>query len=102
MLSIEQVTDLAEDIFYEVAEENLSESLLDLFEAQSQEVGFVETSTPTTEIWQEKMQFTPDPEEFAEVIIGLNTAEAKLVYARILISTDEDDKTCHILWPEKD
>ncbi|WP_199610116.1 DUF440 family protein [Flocculibacter collagenilyticus] len=106
MLSIEQVSELAEDIFYELAEDNLSAEKLDEFDQQAEQIGFVEARDPQEAIWLASLDFVPDPEDYAEVIIGLNRSIAadvnqQEVFARILISKDEDDKFCHILWPEK-
>ncbi len=91
---------MAYDIFLEMAEDNLEPVDVMLFTAQFDDRGAAEAVELGND-WAEQVGFDVDPEQYAEIRIGLvNEANDQLddVFARLLISLNPDHKFCHALW----
>lgn len=99
-LTYDEAIDAAYDIFLEMAPDNLEPADVILFTAQFDDRGAAEL-VDISDDWPEQTGFDIDKELFAEVRIGLVNEENDVlddVFARMLISLDPDDKSCHILW----
>lgn len=99
LISLDDVIEVAYDIFLEMAPDNLEPADVILFTAQFDDRGAAEV-VETGDDWVEHVGFEVD-ETFAEVRIGLvNEADDALddVFARMLVSRDPDNKFCHMLW----
>lgn len=99
-LSEDETLDQAYDIFLELAADNLDPADIILFNLQFEERGAAELFSPAAD-WREHVDFDPDPDFFAEVVIGLADDEnddINDIFARILLCRDKDHKLCHILW----
>lgn len=100
LISLDDAIDVAYDIFLEMAPDNLEAVDVILFTAQFEDRGAAE-AVETGDDWSQHVGFDVDKESYAEVKIGLvNEADDALddVFARMLISRDQDNKFCHILW----
>ncbi|KGQ44213.1 HI1450 family dsDNA-mimic protein [Gallibacterium anatis] len=93
--------DIAYDIFLEMAPENLDPANILLFNLQFEQRGAVEM-VETSDDWDNEIGVLIDPEEFAEVWVGLinDNDEMDDVFAKILISHQEQDRQYHIVWKE--
>ncbi|KGQ47308.1 hypothetical protein JL04_10500 [Gallibacterium anatis] len=93
--------DIAYDIFLEMASENLDPADILLFNLQFEQRGAVEM-VETSDDWDNEIGVLIDPEEFAEVWVGLinDNDEMDDVFAKILISHQEQDRQYHIVWKE--
>ena len=93
--------DIAYDIFLEMAPENLDPADILLFNLQFEERGAVEM-VETSDDWENEIGTLIDPDEFAEVWVGLfnDNDEMDDVFAKVLISHQEDDRQYHIIWKE--
>ncbi|MEH8029883.1 HI1450 family dsDNA-mimic protein [Gallibacterium anatis] len=93
--------DIAYDIFLEMAPENLEPADILLFNLQFEQRGAVEM-VETSDDWDNEIGVLIDPEEFAEVWVGLinDNDEMDDVFAKILISHQEQDRQYHIVWKE--
>ena len=93
--------DIAYDIFLEMAPENLDPADIILFNLQFEQRGAVEM-VETSDDWDNEIGVLIDPEEFAEVWVGLinDNDEMDDVFAKILISHQEQDRQYHIVWKE--
>ncbi len=93
--------DIAYDIFLETAPENLDPADILLFNLQFEQRGAVEM-VETSDDWDNEIGVLIDPEEFAEVWVGLinDNDEMDDVFAKILISHQEQDRQYHIVWKE--
>ena len=93
--------DIAYDIFLEMAPENLDPADILLFNLQFEERGAVEF-VETANNWEEEIGVLIDPEEYAEVWIGLVNEQDEMdeVFAKFLISHREEDRQYHIIWKE--
>ena len=93
--------DIAYDIFLEMAPENLDPADILLFNLQFEQRGAVEM-VETSDDWDNEIGVLIDPEEFAEVWVGLinDNDEMDDVFAKILISHQEQDRLYHIVWKE--
>ncbi|KGQ23721.1 hypothetical protein JP31_09900 [Gallibacterium anatis] len=93
--------DIAYDIFLEMAPENLDPADILLFNLQFEQRGAVEM-VETSDDWDNEIGMLIDPEEFAEVWVGLinDNDEMDDVFAKILISHQEQDRQYHIVWKE--
>ncbi|ERF77868.1 HI1450 family dsDNA-mimic protein [Gallibacterium anatis] len=93
--------DIAYDIFLEMAPENLDPADILLFNLQFEQRGAVEM-VETSDDWDNEIGVLIDPEEFAEVWVGLinDNDEMDDVFAKILISHQEQDRQYHIVWKE--
>ncbi|MGR5341379.1 HI1450 family dsDNA-mimic protein [Vibrio astriarenae] len=99
LISLDDVIEVAYDIFLEMAPDNLEPADVILFTAQFDDRGAAEV-VETGDDWVEHVGFEVD-DTFAEVCIGLvNEADDALddVFARMLVSRDPDNKFCHMLW----
>ncbi|CAH0533417.1 hypothetical protein VST7929_01285 [Vibrio stylophorae] len=99
-LSVDELIDTAYDIFLEMAQDNLETVDLILFTAQFDDRGAAEV-VALGQDWVGHTGFEVDEEEYAEVRIGLvNEANDELddVFARLLLSRERDEKSCHIIW----
>ncbi|WP_087016068.1 HI1450 family dsDNA-mimic protein [Thaumasiovibrio subtropicus] len=100
LLSVDEVIDVAYDIFLEMAPDNLEAADVALFTLQFDERGAAEM-IETGADWPQHVGFEVDAEAYSEVRIGLvneETDELDDVFARLLISRTPDEKFCHILW----
>ena len=93
--------DIAYDIFLEMAPENLDPADTLLFNLQFEERGAVEF-VETADNWEEEIGVLIDPEEYAEVCIGLVNEQDEMndIFAKFLISHREEDRQYHIIWKE--
>ncbi|MDG2941600.1 HI1450 family dsDNA-mimic protein [Exercitatus varius] len=92
--------DIAYDIFLEMAPENLDPADILLFNMQFEDRGAVEF-VETADNWDEEIGVLIDPEEYAEVWIGLVNENDEMddIFAKFLISHQED-REYHIVWKE--
>ena len=93
--------DLAYDIFLEMASENLDPADILLFNLQFEECGAVEF-VETADNWEEEIGVLIDPQDFAEVWIGLldDKDEMTDIFAKFLISHREEEREFHVVWKE--
>lgn len=93
--------DIAYDIFLEMAPENLDPADILLFNLQFEDRGAVEM-VETSDDWENEIGALIDPEAFAEVWIGLINDKDEMddVFAKVLISHQEEDRQYHIVWKE--
>ncbi|MDC0609701.1 HI1450 family dsDNA-mimic protein [Vibrio sp.] len=99
-LTYDEAIDAAYDIFLEMAPDNLEPVDVILFTAQFDDRGAAELVDIGND-WAEQTGFEVDQELFAEIRIGLVNEENDVlddIFARMLISLDPDNKSCHILW----
>ena len=91
--------DIAYDIFLEMAGENLNPADILLFNLQFEERGGVEF-VETADDWEEEIGVLIDPEEYAEVWVGLVNEQDEMddVFAKFLISHREEDREFHVIW----
>lgn len=91
--------DIAYDIFLEMAGENLDPTDILLFNLQFEERGGVEF-VETADNWEEEIGVLIDPEEYAEVWVGLVNEQDEMddVFAKFLISHREEDREFHVIW----
>jgi uncharacterized protein YciU (UPF0263 family) len=100
LISYDDAIEVAYDIFLEMAPDNLEPVDVILFTAQFDDRGAAEIVDLGSD-WESQVGAEIDAEVYVEVRIGLvNEANDELddVFARMLISRDPDDKSCHILW----
>lgn len=100
LISYDDAIDAAYDIFLEMAPDNLEPADVILFTAQFEDRGAAEI-VEVGDDWDAEVGFEVDKEMFAEVRIGLVDEENDVlddVFARMLISRDPDQKSCHMLW----
>ncbi|MDA3978250.1 HI1450 family dsDNA-mimic protein [Gallibacterium sp. AGMB14963] len=93
--------DIAYDIFLEMAPENLDPADILLFNLQFEDRGAVEM-VETSDDWENEIGALIDPEAFAEVWIGLINDKDEMddIFAKVLISHQEEDRQYHIVWKE--
>jgi uncharacterized protein YciU (UPF0263 family) len=99
-LSYDDVIDIAYEIFYEMAEDNLEQPQLGQYQADFDELGAA-VAVDLADDWEGHVGFTVDAESYAEICIGLVDEQQQALetlFARLLISRDADEKFCHILW----
>lgn len=98
---IDQLIDTAYDIFLEMAPENLDPADILLFNLQFEERGAVEM-VETGEEWDQEIGVLIDPEAFVEIWVGLVNEEDIMddVFARFLISLDQETPEYHVIWKE--
>lgn len=91
--------DLAYDIFLEMAPEHLDPADILLFNLQFEERGGVEF-VETADDWEMEIGVLIDPEEYAEVWIGLVNEQDEMddIFAKFLISHREEDCEFHVVW----
>ena len=91
--------DIAYDIFLEMAGENLDPADILLFNLQFEERGGVEF-VETADDWEDEIGVLIDPEEYAEVWVGLVNEQDEMddVFAKFLISHREEDREFHVIW----
>lgn len=99
MLDPNLAIDLAYDIFLEMAGENLEPADILLFNLQFEERGGVEL-VETAENWEEEIGVLIDPTEYAEVWVGLFNEQDEMddVFAKFLISHQEEGREFHVIW----
>ena len=87
--------DIAYDIFLEMAGENLDPADILLFNRL-----FEERGVETADNWEEEIGVLIDPEEYAEVWVGLVNEQDEMddVFAKFLISHREEDREFHVIW----
>ena len=90
--------DIAYDIFLEMAGENLDPADILLFNLQFEERGGVEF-VETADDWEEEIGVLIDPEEYAEVWVGLvnEQDEKDNVFDKLLISHREEEREIHVI-----
>ncbi|MDG6898060.1 hypothetical protein A6A19_08740 [Actinobacillus delphinicola] len=95
----EALLDLAYEIFLEMAGENLSAQEIALFNEKFAECGEI-ALFDTADNWEEEIGVLIDPEQFAEVWIGLTDAEGQMrhVFAKCLINYDQSEPDFHMIW----
>ncbi|EKX98058.1 hypothetical protein HMPREF9996_00613 [Aggregatibacter actinomycetemcomitans Y4] len=98
-LDPDKAIDIAYDIFLEMAPENLDPADIMLFNLQFEEHGAVEF-VETADNWEEQIGILIDPQEYAEVWIGLVNKQDEMdnIFAKFLISHREEDRQYHIIW----
>lgn len=98
---IDTLIDTAYDIFLEMAPENLDPADILLFNLQFEERGAVEM-VETRDDWEQEIGVLIDPEAFAEVWVGLVNEQDEMndVFARFLISLDDENREYHVVWKE--
>ena len=91
--------DLAYDIFLEMAGENLDPADIMLFNLQFEDRGAVEF-VETADDWEQEIGVLIDPDAFAEVWVGLVNEKDEMddVFAKFLISHQEEDREFHVIW----
>ena len=91
--------DIAYDIFLEMAGENLDPADILLFNLQFEERGGVEF-VETADNGEEEIGVLIDPEEYAEVWVGLVNEQDEMddVFAKFSISHREEDREFHVIW----
>ncbi|MFZ7108485.1 HI1450 family dsDNA-mimic protein [Avibacterium avium] len=91
--------DIAYDIFLEMAGENLDPADILLFNLEFEQRGAVEF-VETADDWEQEIGVLIDPEEYAEVWIGLvdDNDEMNDIFAKFLISHRENEREYHIIW----
>ncbi|WP_407330382.1 HI1450 family dsDNA-mimic protein [Enterovibrio sp. 27052020O] len=98
LLSIDETLETAFEIFYEMAEDNLDYDDLLAYQARFDEDGAA-IVVEASDDWEEHVGFDVDRDVFVEVRIGLaNTDELNDVLVRMLVSRDQEQKFCHLLW----
>ncbi|CCQ10762.1 hypothetical protein PALB_16290 [Pseudoalteromonas luteoviolacea B = ATCC 29581] len=97
LLSVEDATHQAYEIFLEMAPDNLTDADIDLFNEHREDAGFIEDSEPD-DSWAEFVALEIEPEAFVQVLVGLESDDQDIVFAKILISRDIDAPFCHVLW----
>ena len=99
LLEIDDLLDHAYEIFLELASDNLSEEQITLFNAEFADRGALGDSTPDDD-WQEYVDFAIDPALHVEVCVGLVNADEEfdVLFARMLLSRDAEDRRCQIQW----
>ena len=98
LLTEDEAADLALEIFYELASDNLPENEIHRFNAEYPDHGYLETDQPAAD-WVELVNFEPDPNGFIQINIGIEKEEGVTHrLATILFSLDEEEKFCHIEW----
>lgn len=100
-LTPDEAIDIAYDIFLEMAGENLDPADILLFNLQFEARGAVEM-VETSDNWAEEIGVLIDPNEYAEVWVGLINEQDEMddVFARFLISHRVEDREYHIIWKE--
>ena len=97
-LSVDEVIEIAFDIFEEMAPDNLEMVDLQSFENDYDEKGGLMTIEPN-ESWVEHVGFLPKAEDYYEVQIGLSDDEKlTCIFAKLLLSRNPEEKFCHIIW----
>ena len=98
-LDPDAVIDLAYDIFLEMAGENLDPADIMLFNLQFEDRGAVEF-VETADDWEQEIGVLIDPDAFAEVWVGLVNEKDEMddVFAKFLISHQEEDREFHVIW----
>ncbi|EGY34375.1 hypothetical protein SC1083_0767 [Aggregatibacter actinomycetemcomitans serotype e str. SC1083] len=98
-LDPDKAIDIAYDIFLEMAPENLDPADIMLFNLRFEEYGAVEF-VETADNWEEQIGVLIDPQEYAEVWIGLVNKQDEMdnILAKFLISHREEDRQYHIVW----
>lgn len=98
-LDPDSAIDIAYDIFLEMAGEHLDPADLLLFNLQFEQYGCVEL-VETADNWEEEIGVLIDPEEYAEVWIGLLSEKDEMenIFAKFLISHREENREYHIIW----
>lgn len=98
---IDTLIDTAYDIFLEMAPENLDPADILLFNLQFEERGAVEM-VETGDDWDQEIGVLIDPDAFAEIWVGLVNDKDEMddVFARFLISLDQEDRQYHVIWKE--
>ncbi|TCP94708.1 hypothetical protein EDC44_11511 [Cricetibacter osteomyelitidis] len=93
--------DLAYDIFLEMAAENLDQADIMLFNLEFEKRGAVEL-VETSDDWDMEIGTLIDPDEYAEVWVGLVNEQDEIdyIFARFLISHREEEREFHIIWNE--
>jgi uncharacterized protein len=100
LISYDDAIEVAYDIFLEMAPDNLEPVDVILFTAQFDDRGAAEIVDLGAD-WESQVGAEIDAEVYVEVRIGLVNEKNDVlddVFARMLISRDPDDKSCHILW----
>ena len=100
-LAPDEAIDIAYDIFLEMAPENLDPADIMLFKLQFEERGAVEL-VETADNWNEEIGVLIDPDEYAEVWIGLVNEQDVMddTFAKFLISHRVEEREYHIVWKE--
>lgn len=98
-LDPDSAIDIAYDIFLEMAGENLDPADILLFNLQFEKRGAVEF-VETAEDWEQEIGVLIDPEDYAEVWIGLLNEQDEMddIFAKFLISHREEAREYHIIW----
>lgn len=101
LIEVDELLDHAYEIFLELASDNLSEEQIALFNAEFADRGALGDSTPDDD-WQEYIDFTIDPAVHVEVCVGLVNADEEfdVLFARMLLSRDADDRRCQVQWQQ--
>lgn len=97
--TLDELCDHAFDIFEELASENLSAADYQLYQQNYEARGYVDL-VEAAEDWTELTMQSPEPELHFEAQIGLTgeNGSPDLVLARILLSREKEDNSCHAQW----
>lgn len=100
-LTPDQAIDIAYDIFLEMAADNLDPADVILFNLQFEQRGAVEF-VETSDNWDQEIGVLIDPEQYAEVWIGLVNEQDEMddIFAKFLISHREQDREYHVIWKQ--
>ena len=102
----EQLYQTAEDIFFELASENLSEEKMQCLQANASGF-FIELQQAIGNDWSALVYNDIDEEDYEEYVefwFFIEPKESgsenntKIMLAKMLLSIDSDDKDCHIDW----
>ncbi|PAJ75741.1 dsDNA-mimic protein [Pseudoalteromonas sp. NBT06-2] len=102
--TLEEVGKQAYDVFLELAPDNLKPEDINKFNEDREELGFIEEDI-ADESWNAFVEFEIDPEDYAQVIVGLEydsigVENKDVIFAKILISRDKAAPFCHVIWKD--
>lgn len=100
MRSPDDALDIAYDIFLEMAPDNLEFKELTQFEENFDEQGAV-VLTEVGSYWLAETGFEATDDEYFEIQLGLADEDGVAldpVLAKILLSKNSEDVSCHVIW----
>jgi|GEM_PF-3883800 len=98
MIDSELLLQQAEDIFFELAHENLSEQKLALL-SNPQVKMFIEINEDISSLWPDLLYEEIDPTEYIEIELSMTSEGRTERLALLLLGLDlQNDKECHIHW----
>ncbi|SFC22003.1 DUF440 family protein [Pseudoalteromonas denitrificans] len=102
--TLEEISGQAYEVFLELAPDNLKAQDIEKFNQDREEHGFIEEDI-ADESWNTFVEFEIEPEDYAQVIVGLEydsvgIENKDIIFAKILISRDKAASFCHIIWKD--